>query len=46
MTKEMLENRIAELRKQLDQLQANGNAIVGAIQECELWLSKLQKKDK
>jgi len=46
MTKEQIEQRIADLRKQLDQLQANGNAIFGAIQECELWLSKLQEKDK
>lgn len=38
MDKEALEKRLAELRKSLEQVQANGNALIGAIQECEHWL--------
>lgn len=38
MNKEAIEKRISELRKTLEQLQANGNAVIGAIQECEYWL--------
>ena len=44
MDKEAVEKRLAELRKALEQTQANGNAIVGAIQECEYWLSLLDKE--
>lgn len=44
MTEELLKARIVELRKALDQVQANGNALVGAIQECEMWLAKLAEK--
>lgn len=43
--KEKLEVRIAELQKQLDQVTANGNAIVGAIQDCEYWLSQLEQEN-
>jgi len=46
MDKEAIKARLVELRKDLEQeqarfnqAQANGNAIVGAIQECEHWLS-------
>lgn len=42
MTEEQLKARITELRQALEQVTANGNALVGAIQECELWLNKLQ----
>ena len=41
MDKVALEKRIADLRKQLEQLQANGNAVIGAISECEHWLRTL-----
>lgn len=41
MTESKLRTRIAELQKALDQVQANGNALVGAIQECELWLQNI-----
>lgn len=41
MTEEQLKARIAELQASLQQVTANGNALVGAIQECELWLNKL-----
>lgn len=47
MDKEALKARLVELRKALEQeqarfnqAQANGNMLVGAIQECELWLAK------
>lgn len=43
MSKEDLEKRIAELRKSLEQIQANGNATLGAIAECEYWLRKIDK---
>jgi len=45
MNKEALEKRIAELQKELDQMQANGNAIIGAIQDCKYWLSILEKNE-
>jgi hypothetical protein len=38
MSKEAIEKRLVELRKSLEQVQANGNALIGAIQECEYWL--------
>lgn len=44
MTKEALEARIKELHKAMEQIQANGNAVAGAIQECQLWLAKLNKE--
>lgn len=43
MDKEQLEKRLAELRKQLEQIQANGNALIGAISECEHWLAALDQ---
>ena len=45
MTKELFEKRLAELQKQLEQIQANGNATLGAIQECKYWLDKYSKGD-
>ena len=44
MTKEAIEKRIEELKKQLEQVQANGNALIGAIQDCEYWLKELEKQ--
>ena len=44
MTKEAIETRISSLKAQLDQLMANANAVNGAIQECEYWLSCLPKE--
>lgn len=35
VTKELLDARIADLKKQLEQLQANAHAIGGALQVCE-----------
>ncbi len=43
MDKETLEKRIAELKQMLNQVEANGNALVGAIQECEYWLAAIAK---
>ena len=44
MDKEAIEARLAELRKALEQVQAQGNGLVGAIQDCEYWLKKLEEK--
>lgn len=44
MDKNVIEKRLAELRKALEQTQASGNAIIGAIQDCEYWLSVLDKE--
>jgi hypothetical protein len=41
MNKEAIEKRIAELRNNLEQVTAQGNGIVGAIQDCEYWISQL-----
>lgn len=46
MNKESIEKRLAELRKLLDQTQANGNAIVGAMQECNYWLAQIEKEQR
>jgi len=41
MTREDVEARIVELQKLHDQAVANMNALRGAIQDCEFWLSRL-----
>jgi len=41
ITKEDLERRLSELQKKLDQIQANGNATIGAISECEYWINSI-----
>lgn len=43
MDKNEIEQRIVALRKQLEQIQANGNAVVGAIAENERWLKRLEQ---
>lgn len=45
MTEAQIKARIAELQQQLQQVTANGNALVGAIQECEFWLAKLKESN-
>lgn len=45
MKKELIEQRMFELQKSLEQLQANGNATLGAIEECRYWLAELQKEE-
>lgn len=41
LTIAMIESRKAQLQAQYDQTVANANALQGAIQECERWLSLL-----
>jgi len=41
MTKELVEARLEELKKQRQQLMDNANAFTGAIQDCEHWLTLL-----
>ena len=43
MDKEALEKRLAELQALLEQITANGNATMGAINECKYWLAKLEQ---
>jgi prefoldin subunit 5 len=42
MTEDTLKERMAALEAQRRQMEANLNAIAGAMQECQFWLSKLQ----
>lgn len=44
MDAEAIEKRLAELRDRLKQIEANGNATVGAIQECERWLAIVKQE--
>ncbi len=44
VTKELLEIELANLRKQHEQVLANGNALTGAIQFCEHLLSTMTGK--
>lgn len=44
ITKAMIEQRLADYRKDLANLQATVNAISGAVQDCEFWLAELEKK--
>lgn len=44
MTIEKLEARKIELQKQQAQLVANANAISGAIQDVDFWISELKKE--
>lgn len=41
ITRARILERLAELREQREQLLANANAVQGAIQDCEFWLSIL-----
>ena len=45
MDRATVEARLAELRKQFEQVQANGNALLGAIQDCEFWLKQIDTQD-
>ena len=45
MNKETLEKRLAELQRTLEQIQANGNATLGAISECQYWLKQLEAEE-
>ena len=46
MTKEKIKARIEKLELELIQVQANANAISGAIQDCQYWLSEAAKEEK
>jgi hypothetical protein len=43
ITEQMIQERLQELRTQLNQLRANVNAFEGAIQDCEFWLAALKE---
>jgi len=45
MTSEIVKKRLASLRKQLEQAVANVNALGGAIQDCEFFLSEIEKEE-
>jgi hypothetical protein len=45
MDKEKLEARLADLQQSLKQIEANGNAMLGAIEECKYWLAQLEEKE-
>ena len=42
MTKADIETRIAVLQKQAHHLQANLDAVTGAIQDCQYWLTTIE----
>ena len=42
MTEDTLKERMAALEAQRRQMEANLNAIAGAMQECQFWLNKLK----
>jgi len=44
ITREMVLERLAKLKAEREQLLANLNAYNGAIQDCEYWLSVLDKE--
>jgi peptidoglycan hydrolase CwlO-like protein len=44
LTKEAVQQRLTELKKQKEQVLADVNALSGAIQDCEYWLEELNKK--
>ena len=45
ITKEYLLEQVSEYKKQLEQVQATGNAIVGAIQSTEALIAYLAKTE-
>jgi hypothetical protein len=45
MDRQTIGKRLATLKEQLKQIEANGNALVGAIQDCEYWLAELEKAE-
>jgi len=42
MDKEKLEQRIRDLQARQEQLMADLNAVGGAIQECQYWLTQIE----
>ena len=45
MTKEVLQQKLAGLETQMQQLQANANAVQGAIQFCKQLLTEIEAAD-
>ena len=45
MTAEQILERIKELKQRADQLQADLNAVGGALQDCEYWLDQVSKQE-
>ncbi len=46
ITKAAIEERKLDLLKQADRLKADLNAAVGAFQDCEYWLARLEQPEK
>lgn len=44
MTEQDIQARIKDLQEQAQQMQANLNAIQGAIVDCQYWLAKMKEK--
>jgi len=45
VTKEAIEQRLAELQAQFDQMQIQAHAIGGAMQDCKYWITALEQAD-
>jgi hypothetical protein len=45
INKDIINIRLKDLVTQSENLRANLNAIAGAIQDCEYWLSELEKEE-
>ena len=45
MTEQSLKKRLLELDAQRKQMEANLNAIAGAMQECQFWLAKVEQEN-
>ena len=43
MTKEIMQTRLTDLERHLQQTQANYNMILGGIEECKFWLAEFDK---
>ena len=44
MTKEKIEARLSSLRAEYDQTMTNLQALHGAVQDCQYWLSEIDKE--
>ena len=44
LSKEMIETRRENLLKGLEQKRAEINALIGAIQDCDYWLTKIAEE--
>ena len=45
ITKDMLEQRLFELKNKQEQLIADLNVVTGALKDCEYWLSVFDKPE-